>query len=206
MYKNSELWKMLPTDFSIFNRHNTPYIEYLDLAERKMSRYSELGCEEISNKITEKIKQLRISLRDRYYGFNRVTITVASAILSKMHGYKFRTSYDREDNVTFNVVVSNYFSQHSKEYSYEPKLYSFYELGCQAPKATLRAINHLDSFPDINGKPLFDNYLVLVPSIKYDGSYDSLRNLDMNLIKNRDIVPVLLGERNSKCYFLCYFT
>jgi hypothetical protein len=88
----------------------------------------------------------------------------------------------------------------------------------------LELVDHLDSFPDMNGKSLFDNLIVLVPSVKlhdYNGTYfirdlkgnilgfdrqeDAAAFLDKGLIESGLVHPVLLGERDSMCYFICYW-
>ncbi len=239
--RGNEIWKSQPEDFSIFNRHNIPYIEHIEIAEKQASRYAELGCEVITDKITEEIKQLKASLRDRYYGFNRVKMTVAATVIAKMHGYKLRTSWDIHDNKVLNIIIPRNmiydFEPDSKmpiapfmqgfssgEYYYEPRLYPVHEMMATASEDMLRVMDHLDNFPDINGKALFDNFLLLVPSVKlphkYNGTYfvkdsdnilgfgkqdEAFKFLDTKLIESGSVLPVLFGERNGKCYFLCYW-
>lgn len=238
--RGNEIWQNQPTDFSIFNRHNIPYIEYLDIAERRASRYAELGCETITDKLTEEIKQLKLSLRDRYYGFNRLTMTVAAAILAKMHGYKLKTVWDIHDNKVLSIIIPTAMLYNFEpteavlpfiqgfsngEYHYEPRLYPIHQLIHTASESMINLVAHLDNFPDMNGKTLFDNFLILVPSVKlpqnYNGTYfvrdkngntlgfndknDAVKFLDMTLIESHSVQPVLLGERNGKLYFISYW-
>ena len=178
--KGSEIWNRQPLHFEKFTRFNIPYIKDIKEYEEMSKRYEELGCETITNKLTNEIKQLRIAFSERYYGFNRITIAKASLILAKMHGYRFKTAWDIHGNKS-NSIVSTY-------EKYLPQAYPLHELIHIASDDILKLIEHLDNFPGINGKTLFDDYIVLAPS--------GIRE---------KVQPILLGTRDNKCYFICFY-
>jgi len=91
-----------------------------------------------------------------------------------MHGYKFKTAWDIHGNKSNSIPA------------YEPRAYPLYELMNIASDNMLRLVEHLDSFPCINNKTMFDDYIVLAPGN----------------IKEK-VQPILLGERDNKCYFIC---
>lgn len=171
--KGSEIWNRQPTDFKAFNRHNVPYLEDIGLAEQEIGRYTELGCESIANKIAKEIVKLKTNLSERYYGFNRITITTAAMILAKIHGYRLKTQWDIHGNKK--IIITGY----------EPKIYPIHEMVHTASSNMLKLIDHFESFPEIGGKPLFDDFILLVPDVKS--------------------CPILLGERDRKSYWLCYW-
>lgn len=238
--KGAEIWNTKPTNFKIFNRHNIPYVDYIQLSERKIERYDELGCEVISDKLGDEIRQLKIHLSERYYGFNRVTVTVASVILAKMHGYRLKTSWDIHDNKNTSITIPynsiyNFVPEDSElpavfmprirgtGYLYEPRVYPLEIMRPLASESMLKVIDHMDCFPELNGKPLFDDFIILVPGVQlhnygkyfikdqkdnilgFDSHEEAALFLDRTLIKNGSITPILLGLRDSKCYFICYF-
>ena len=103
--KGTAIWNYQPDDFKIYNRHNMPYLQDIEDSERKLDRYINLGCTSITDKLTSEIRKLRINLSYRYCGFNRITMTTASVILARMHGYKLKTVWDIHDNQTISVVI-----------------------------------------------------------------------------------------------------
>ena len=84
----------------------------------------------------------------------------------------------------------------------------------------MEIISTLDNFPDANGKPIFDHYGIIVPSIQYKLNYindecnmiqnfsnsiDSSKALDKILIKGKHIHPIIIGEKDGKCFFICHW-
>ena len=60
-------------------------------------------------------------------------------------------------------------------------------------------MQHLEAFPELGGKPVFDHFLVVVPGLDGDMAHEK------ELISEGRIIPVLLGERDGKCYFISYW-
>lgn len=240
LYKSSTLWNRCPEDFSIYNRHNIPYLSVIEESERRLDRLVDLGCTATADKITAEIRELRINLSHRYCGFNRVKIVTASAILAKLHGYKLKTTWDIHDNQTMKVIIPNNLlydfqpdetelpsafmkRSENEDHEYEARLYPVHALYSTASEEMVRVLDALDNFPDMNNRVLFDNLLILMPSVKlydYNGTYfvkdkkgnilgfdaerDAAFCLDKILLANGSI-PVLLGERDGMCYFICYW-
>jgi hypothetical protein len=239
LYKGN-LWNHCPDDFSIYNRHNIPYLKEIEESESRLDRLLELGCDSTANKIITEVSELRINLSHRYCGFNRIKIVTASAILARLHGFKLKTSWDIHDNQTVKVVIPNNllydfqpdeaelpasFIKHSlnEDHEYEARLYPLHYFHSTASEEMIKVLDLLDNFPDMNSRALFDSLLLLVPSVKlydHNGTYfvkdkkgnilgfnaeqDAALCLDKILLSNGSI-PVLLGERDGMCYFLCYW-
>lgn len=122
----------------------------------------------------------------------------------------------------FNVKQSDDF------FVYQPRVYPLHELWDLAGTEIRDVISLLENFPDAGGKPIFDHFGVIVPGItplknkkssdeeytfldengiiRIFSSYKSAaKDLDVTLIKGNYIHPILIGEKDNKCYFLNYF-
>lgn len=103
------------------------------------------------------------------------------------------------------------------------------------PERVKKILEYTESCPDVNNKPIFDYYWVLVPSIDIPpelvgshrfktklGSEDAILNLerreeedgfkfflklDEYLIQKKFIMPIVLGEKSGggNCYFISYY-
>jgi len=118
-------------------------------------------------------------------------------------------------------------SRSSDLFDYEPRIYPLHELIDLASDEVKKTINLLEAFPDCNNKPIFDHFGVIVPSVNfptcssnnmfsirdengiiqsYSLRYEAIKSLDLILIKGKYFSPIIVGEREGKCYFLSYFT
>ena len=81
----------------------------------------------------------------------------------------------------------------------------------EKPEKIVEVINRLESFPEAANKPIFDHYIVLVPAFAVVdlGRHGEIKSQDTpdywQLIKKGECVPLLIGEKDGKCYFICYF-
>jgi len=107
--------------------------------------------------------------------------------------------------------------------AYEPRVYPLNELQEQAPESVKEIIKLVDEFPEADNKPIFDHFGVIVPGVNYpnedhkrftdkDGEikqYDSIddgkKALDIILINAKHITPIIVGEKDGKCYFISYW-
>jgi len=114
--------------------------------------------------------------------------------------------------------------KYAENYDYEPKAYPYHEVAYLASKSIIDTIEELETFPEANHKSIFDHYIVLVPSIYFpsisdkgiftflnpqgfkESSKDRIeanRMLDMFFILKKIVSPILLGEKDGKCYYIC---
>ncbi len=107
--------------------------------------------------------------------------------------------------------------------AYEPRAYPLHELWSYISASAKEIIGLVDNFPEADGKSIFDHYIVIVPGVDYPKEKDkrfvdecgvvrefntledAKKVLDITLISMKCICPIILGERDSKCYFLCNF-
>lgn len=107
---------------------------------------------------------------------------------------------------------------------YYPRLYPLHEVSGRMSDDCIKVVNYLEECPDVGGKAMFDHYKVLIPTVNYpslsqlqphfklpsgesvvfDDVSSAQRCLDVTLLDQKEIVGVLLGERDGEHYFLCY--
>ena len=240
--KGNEIWSSQPDDFMSFLRFDAAYNSEIKKAEKKMRRYQEIGCSTLATEINKSIQSFIDTMEQSYYGFNRITMTNAAVILAKLHGFVFSPSQHLNvggfqtytepqiyvEKLFFSeynfdptyILISTTYSNQMYKHTYEPKVYPFFELKNIASNKTLETIDYLEKFPEANGKPIFDHYGVIVPSIQYKLNYisngegiiqnfsepsDAGRALDKILIEKKIIHPVIIGERDGKCFFVCHW-
>ena len=104
--------------------------------------------------------------------------------------------------------------------------YNYFDLEEIASDETKSFINHLDNFPELNGKPSFDHYVVLFPTAdistggwasnfsytndkketkNFTNSELAQKTMDTELVSKGLVRPIIMGEREGKCYFISYF-
>lgn len=189
--KGADTWSRCQNDFSSFARFNEPYKEEIQAYEKRALKYIDLGLKISGDKTAADIHKLRNN--EVYYGFNRILLTHASLILARRAGFKLRTTYDVDDFKSHKIVWPD--DKTSQEY--EARAYPLHDMLCTASEELLKIIHTLDNFPEANGKAIFDNFIVLVPTLNYtDGELDRMR------VQNGYIHPILLGEKDSKCFFI----
>ena len=81
-------------------------------------------------------------------------------------------------------------------------VYAFYVINYLKKIKTQRITNLIC---DLEKKPLFDHYFVVVPSY-LKGNKKFSNDEILNKISKNDIIPVVMGERGFKTYFISYWT
>lgn len=124
-----------------------------------------------------------------------------------------------EDSMNFSRI------SHRGPFKYTPRVYPLHEFWSLAPPTVVETINHLEKFPEAGNKPIFDHFGVIVPSVEFlvqkDDEYvfldemgdekvfpnidDASKALDIILVENGYFHPVILGEKDNKCYFISYW-
>lgn len=233
--KGEDFWNYQPSDFEKFIRYDSAYLKELKEAEKKMKRYQDLKCESLASEIAKNIEHFKENMEQSYYGFNRITMTSAAIILAKSLGYKYNSSYNLavgNHNMRFeaNIVVDkmifknfyfdlNFVFDHNL--NYEPKVYPFHEVKDIASEEVIKTIELLEKFPEAGNKPIFDHFGVIVPTIcmkeksfrsetglvhEYESVEKASKELDKILIKRKYFYPIIVGEKDGKCFFICYWT
>lgn len=234
-------WGQVPEDFDYYTRFSDAYKRDVEASKEKMGVYESLGCHAISRTVQMKVESFADHMQNSFCGFHRIKMSDAAAIAGKTFGAAVATSNYAEPTIRVpHQVVKNYLyldpngkyapSKPSRHYRFIARAYPYVALEDIASNNMKRAIDHLENFPESNGRPLFDHYIVVVPSVHYphepnkiearNASYvfkngeetwefqdpeECGQKLDRTMIQNGDSHPVVLGERDGECYFICYW-
>jgi hypothetical protein len=227
--RNNWSWEAQPSNFSFYKRFDNSYEKELKKVRRKADQYLQLGCKELYDGIAETIIDTESIFNDNYLGFHRITMTSAAIIAAKMHNYACRNLELNHLNFNQKIFISasinsfpnfplvKYTVYSPNSFVYKPRVYPYHELQGIAPPQVMALVGHLEDCEYLKGAA-FDHYMVLIPSIEYcketidmakennQDIEDITKHLDISLVKGEYLVPVLLGERDGKCYFLSYWT
>lgn len=103
---------------------------------------------------------------------------------------------------------------------YEPRVYPLHQFWDIAPESVVKTIQTLETFPDACDKPIFDHFGIIVPGVNipdakfldehglvrlFTSREQAVRELDRTLAKMGLFHPVVVGERDGRCYFVCYW-
>lgn len=144
-------------------------------------------------------------------------------------------NFDPEQTIEFSPIISSlskspiFTKKNQIPYNYEPRVYPIHELSDIMTDNVCNVISTLENFPDAGYKPIFDHFGVIVPGVSFPvndpmknnkmysfsdergmiHSYSiretALKTLDSILIKGEYFYGILVGEKDSKCYFISYF-
>ena len=219
------LWETQPEDFSSFIRNNLAYVNELEEARKKAQRYLSLGCTGLAKNIEESVDYFEKQIQEVYYGFNRLMMTNAAIILAKAMDCLLDSSLSQGGKKNYRIFIKRshltdcHFGS-SDVLEYRPRAYPLHAMR-HVPENVRKIIDHLEAFPAACGKPIFDNFVVIVPGVFYpqgtcfrdlagvDRNFSSQEEanqaFDEELIKAHYIYPVLLGERDGRCFFISYW-
>jgi len=220
--RGNELWHALPNSLEQYIRFNTLHVNEIEYAERKAARYLELGCKDLYSLIMSDLHDFKIK-QEKYFGFNRITMTNAAVILAKAIGFEL---FVRNTGKPVYKIVAPYdlFPELTKSgnafFEYQPRAYPFHVLSQHVPEDMRRVVNLIEAFPDAGKKPIFDALWFLVPGldqpeksqgrwyfhedgkcVKFSNEAEAKMALDLFMIKKNYINPILLGESRREMLF-----
>jgi len=225
-----------PNNFYNFLRFDKSLENEVKNMERKAKRYEDLGCSFLANEITNNLKSYHEYIRQSYFGFNRITMSTASLILSRNFNYTNSitpTIFSGQSDI-FKIFATQgnfgkYFFDENEEingYEYEPKIYPLNYFNDILTDKVKDVISKLESFPEADNKSIFDFYGLIVPSFNFpvlskDKNYsfidcngrlrvyqdclESKYEFDKNMIQNKYFNPIIVAEKDHKCYFITYW-
>jgi hypothetical protein len=168
-----------------------------------------------------------IVVQSKYHvGTNDAKITVSRKFFGKYN-------FDPEQMIEFSPLVSEiagtpiFNTKQQHPFNYEPRVYPLHEFIDIATPSVKETVKLLEAFPDASGKPIFDHFGVIVPGVAFpppmkDGLMysfldekgmaltfksreEALKSLDTILIQGAYFHPIIVGDKDGKCYFVCYW-
>jgi hypothetical protein len=226
--KGESFWRNHPSSFKTCVRNSDMFSGDVDKAKQKAEHYMRLGCLSLCEEINKSIEIFQKQIGEDYLGFHRINLTSAAIILAKTHDFSLEVNLGKCAAIIEKGKIPGFdfggWGETSpiliQKYQYEPRVYPWHQIEDIASERIKHVIGKLDSFPDCDGKPIFDHFMALVPSIKWPGgnfpwfsvnggknkvfpNVEKARNeLDFEMVRLGYIVPILLGERDGRCYFI----
>lgn len=229
--KGMSFYSNHPNDFYKYLRFDESLIFELQKMEQKAQRYEQLGCSLLANEIRKNLANYQEHAKNTYFGFNRITMSSASVILAKSLAFEMKSENVNCEFNTDNLKIQiskdyikgvEFLSNTKIEYfEYEPVIYPMHIFDCVLTANIKNVINILDNFPEANDKPIFDFFGIIVPSVKiptHDSSYayidmsgcekrhqiyeDVKLDFDKYMISNNIFNPMIVAEKDHKCYFI----
>ncbi len=252
----SQSWYRLADSFMPYVRGGPGFKPQMGYSEKICARFTKLGMSYQANELVKEIDRYAKISENIFCGFTRVKMCDAALILAKTMGYDWKssrrisapvslfneqlwkTSSGKPKNLSEDPLLADMYDRHITveavhpqdssrlHFSYAPRAYPLYSFPATQPTFVRSVISRTESHVDANGKPLFDQYWLIVPGINISSSsMDTYRLNDGNktrtfnyyeqyqdalnkyLIETRQIFPILLGENVTKkqSYFLCYW-
>lgn len=183
--------------FRIYGRFSQVAKEEIEQAQKLSAHYKKLGLVDMCGDIDKSVEAVMSFKEEEFCGFRCIKIAHSAVILAKMHEYGFGS--DARITVS-NADLGPAPSSYGSPYPYTPMVVPFTQLEDIASVEVKSVINHLENMPEVGGRPMFDHYLAIIPEINESRTISEIKN---NIQRER-IVPIILGERSGKCYFICY--
>jgi hypothetical protein len=144
---------------SRFVRHNNIYEHDIEEANKRIKHLNKFGLTSMSDDVQKYIEAIEDKIqKETCFGFNRLSLPDAASLFLK-----------EQKDIDFFI----------------PSSYPFHFLAENASKNIQDVINHLETFPELKGKPVFDHYRVL--------------------LMGQDDLGAVFGEKDGNHYFICYW-
>jgi hypothetical protein len=189
----------------MFVRFNDTFEQEKKIATEKAEKFRKLGCSSMQLAIMKTLDSCKATLEEAHCGFHRMSIADAALVLTKL--YSCQTGPDVilfSDGIIPDDVKP-------KKYGYPvcfaARVYPLITLKKLITPRIQKIVDYLEVLPEKNNKPIFDHFLAIVPGVQFVGvsRNDNYRSIDMELIGRGCLTPILMGERDGKCYFLSYW-
>ena len=206
-----------PDNFDCYERGQSVYKQDIEYAEKKRQHFLDLNLPTMAGEIDKAIRNIEIEMKkNQCHGFNQINIAPFAMTLAKLNGYE--RVFNAEGNYTLRApreILPDYSQWTDGNNLYAPRLYPYTVWSDHLPNKIVDVIDFLEEFPELNGKPLFDNYWILVPGVdrndleainmRQDDLVQLHIDLDQKLVDRKNLVPILIGERDGLLYFICYW-
>lgn len=200
-----------PSDFASYYRNQNLYARDLKEAKLRIDHMKKFRLDSLAEEVESYIQSLHQKISEEtYFGFNQISVPIAAVILGKQMGVNFSLQNNacQVPSVKSTVTAgcadlffpSEWVERSDLDIEYTPRAYPIHYVWEATSSKTKEVVDHLESFPEIQGKSLFDHYRVVFPSFSFPK-----REMDVALTSLGYSTAVLLGERDGLNYFICYW-
>lgn len=238
-----------PSSFRLFVRMSDAASKMAKENKDRSAAMSNIGCGSLAAAFSRRNDLVKRQSKDKYCGFVRLKMADAGVIAAKYHGAN--ANLGRSIGYAKKAFEVPFWLDGGRSYAVDERgqgrslgknmavpqgwmtpeqfylgvrAYPIGRIGFQLSEHGAAVVAALESFPDVGGRPLFDNYWVVVPGLKlpgesfirngrwvfrhgesvvaYDSQADAERGLDAVMVEDGRLHPVLVGEHGGKCYFI----
>lgn len=235
-------------ELGLFVRNDDGASKFLEDFKVKSGKLRNIGCTLMAGRLENSSKGMAEIATDRYYGFTRMRMPMAAFMVAKANGCVFTDrgmvwptdlfkgsepwlvagrTYDMVLPGDRGIMRGQKMSEMAmpKAVPAHSVAYPLVAVPFPISPTAKERIDLLESFPEAGGRPIFDHFWVVVPTMRgtpahlftYANSYcyvdgdkivvcsDSTSQVDRlvsHLAESGRVVPFLLGEVDGKCYFL----
>ena len=186
---NSEepTWSSAETTFDRYYFGVNDFENDLNKAKARRDQFKSLGLSNIADYVQRDINDMIDNVETmRYCGFNKISVRSAVMTLAKICRFDY-------SGCSLRIPKDGYPAFHGQRVHV---VYKPIRSANVIPNMK-RLVDFLEKFPGLDGHPVFDNYLVLLPVL--DGATNDV------LFKDNYIIGVLVGERQGDYYFISYW-
>lgn len=213
--KGLDFWDDCPDDFSGYIRGLNRLLPLVQEATAQHERFTTFGLTSLAKEIEDQLnKIMSASQDDRYYGFNRITMTTAAVILGHMLNVSFQPSkhgdhmYSRPFRCRLDCRQFSgnpHFDALDKDFpigvtDYKPIVIPINQMERKSAQM-LSLLQSLDNWPETQNKAIFDHFWVMTPDLNFTGNQE----LMYDLIEDGRLVGILLGEKDGDVFFVSYW-
>ena len=186
-------FESLPDTLDGFSFQSDVYEMERDVLTRRFKHFNKFGLRSMAAQI--KLGLDKLKNYETYCGFNPVSLTTASLVLARMHGFV---------DLGLDLAIEGFELGMEEEWAkFAPRLYPLHDLWNQASKAIQMMVDSLEKFPPLGLHAAFDHYWVLLPTVGC-GDEEELQ-FDVRLLESQKIIGALVGEKDGKSYFVNYW-
>ncbi|CAE7860220.1 unnamed protein product [Symbiodinium microadriaticum] len=189
--KGEGFWDECPDDFSTFIRGFNRLKPFVEEATAQHERFTSFGLTSMAREIEDQLNKIVSEADDEtYYEFNRITMTTAAVILGHMLNAKYKLPDYRNSSGYYYLSTSQFSGDKDDHYDNIRKLtdavgstFRYRPIvipPCQMdrkPADMVSLLQRLDSMPEVGGRPIFDNYWVMLPEMNLIGDWAIMYDL-----------------------------
>lgn len=160
--------------------------------------------------VEQRLVSLKTIVNDNYRNFQRIDMRQAAMLSAIQSGFVSVGPELQASKKKLNITISNHRGD-----AVAGRLISYPIVKTDNTKMS-KVLENLDNFKEINGKPMFDHYVIVMPTLQVseghgdcivDDQVVKLSNkehseIDRVLVERNRVTPLLLGERESKMYLI----
>lgn len=218
-------FKLMPNSFTPYVRGGKGFAAEIARNKGVMQRLKAIGLQSQYQVLESYNSELEITANDTCFGFIRLLIAHAAVVLAKSLNARMHDNSILLPTSIFRSLEI-FYGNPGDEVVYQPRIYPLAKVPFTVTPFVENLVNQLEAFKPIGGFPVFDNYYVIVPTIRlpldadyhpylringalkvFEDQTEAYRYFDKRAVEEKVVHPVILGENRmmGKCYFISYF-